>query len=47
MKPRLRRCDGQWECCAGDSTGRGDTPFAAWMSWLTIGMSRYDFEGTT
>lgn len=47
MKPRLRKIDGLWECRTADSTGRGDTPFAAWMSWLTIGLSRYDFESTT
>jgi hypothetical protein len=46
VKPHLFRADGEWWCCAGGNMGRGATPFQAWMSWLTIGLSRYDFEGT-
>lgn len=46
MKPRIRRRDGQWECYSIAGSGRGDTPFQAWMSWLKLSLSRYDFEST-
>lgn len=43
-KPRLYRKDGQWECSTGAHSGRGDTPIAAFIRWLAVVMSRYDFE---
>ena len=48
MKPRLRYRWGFWHCftAQGDTTlwGRGATPFQAWMNWLKLSLSRYDFE---
>jgi hypothetical protein len=44
MKPHLFRADGEWWCCASGFVGRGATPFAAWLSWLTISLSRYEVE---
>jgi hypothetical protein len=46
MKPRMRQVvTGLHECSDGTSTGYGVTRFQAWMSWLRMSLSRYDFEG--
>jgi hypothetical protein len=44
MKPRLYFLNGQWSCACTTWCGRGDSPFQAWMSWLKLSLSRYDFE---
>jgi hypothetical protein len=44
MKPHLFRADGEWWCGGRGGIGRGTTPFLAWMNWLKLSLSQYDFE---
>lgn len=45
-KPRIRKNDGLYYCHDNKriDAGCGITPLDAWKSWLTIGLSRYDFD---
>jgi hypothetical protein len=44
MKPRLFRANGESWCCGLGFMGRGETHFQAWMNWLKLSLSQYDFE---
>lgn len=43
-KPHLFRTNGEWWCTGRGLIGRGDTAFLAWMNWLKLSLSQYDFE---
>lgn len=42
MKPRPYLLNGTWWCSSGFVVGRGDTPGAAFISWLRESLSRYN-----